>query len=116
MKYIICILAVVLLSYILGLFLPWWSIVIAPFLCGIYFKKIKNSAHALLGFVSAGLYWGLCASIIQSGIDSTLPEKIGELFSGISPSVLLVITAFMGGIYGGISEWAGSLLIKSITK
>ena len=115
MKYISYIIINVFCSFLLGQILPWWSIVIIPFILGIN-VDLKPLMHCILGFISIFILWAVQALIAQQTQAADLVIKIGVLFNGLSPVLLILLTGFIGGLYGGLAELSGSLLKQLIKK
>jgi hypothetical protein len=97
-------------GYVLGLFLPWWSIAIAAFLIALLLIRHLGMAF-LTGFAGIFLLWGLIAMWIDITNQGLLSHKIAQLIPLGGSSVLLVlVTALIGGIVGGFASMAGASL------
>lgn len=107
MRFILAVLLMVLLGFIAGLYLPWWSIAVVAFLVALLLPQSTN-ANFLAGFTGIFLLWALIAIWIDVKNDSILSQKIAQLFSLGSSSVLLIIvTALTGGLVGGFAAMSG---------
>ncbi len=113
MKRIIAIILSIIFSFILGQFLPWWSIVLSPFIMG-YFLDIKLGQQLLIGFLTIFILWTSIALIANQTNAMRLAPMIGELFGSLHPFFLIILTGTIGGIYGALSQISGHLLKKSI--
>jgi hypothetical protein len=109
MKFIIQLITIIALAYILSLFLPWWSIVIAGFFGG---YMVKSSHNFLAGFFGIGLLWSVHALIINITSAVPLADKIAQIMMVNSAPLLILITGVIGGLVGGLSAVTGSLTKK----
>jgi hypothetical protein len=112
MKQIISIaLAVFLGGAVVQSLLPWWSLPVFTALLGLWFKV--GPMRALLGGLLGGaLLWGGYAAVLNAQNDGLLSERIGLLLGGVSGLVLILLTAFIGGLFAGLGAWTGSLAVK----
>ncbi|MFT5167636.1 MAG: hypothetical protein ACI8P3_002874 [Saprospiraceae bacterium] len=108
MKFILYIIAIILLGYICHIFLPWWSIVVVAFIVGIFTKDSGIRAFAI-GFLGVALLWGIYAAFINSQNDSILANRMGELLGGMGAGSLVLVTALIGGLVGGLGALTGNL-------
>jgi hypothetical protein len=110
MKLILSILLTAALSFLAGMFLPWWSIAVVAFLVALLIPQ-KISMSFLSGLVGIFLLWTIVASWIDIKNSSMLSHKVSELFKlGGSSILLILVTALIGGLVGGFAAMAGSSL------
>lgn len=110
MKLILSILLTAALSFLAGLFLPWWSIAIVAFLVALLIPQ-KISISFLSGLIGVFLLWGIISLWIDIENKSILSHKISELFKlGGSSILLILVTSLIGGLVGGFAAMAGSSL------
>ena len=96
------------LSFLLGLFLPWSSIMWASYGSARLFPLEKWSTF-LVPFSAIFLYWGIQAFVMSSRNDFILAGKISDLLQlGGSPYVLIFVTGVIGGLAAGIAAILGS--------
>lgn len=108
MKFLLTTVLIIALSFIAGLYLPWWSIAIVAFLAALLIQP-KLSAGFLSGFLGIFLLWAMLAYWIDASNESILSQKIAQLFPlGGSTLLLILVTAFVGGLVGGFAAMAGS--------
>jgi hypothetical protein len=105
-RFFIQIIVITILASLLELFLPWWSIAIAAFTGGLFFR---TNANFFAGFFSIALLWAMTAFIIDISASAPLTERVAQIFS-IPKPLLFVITAIIGGLVGGFAAMAGSAL------
>ncbi len=93
-------------SLLLQLFLPWW--IIAPVAFGVALWKGNSARQAFLaGFGAIFMLWLVAAWISDYRNNHILSTKIAELFFVNYPAILLLLTAFIGGLVGGLAAWSG---------
>lgn len=107
MKFILQVLAIVVLAYIAELFLPWYSLAIAAFLMG---YLLKSKANFLAGFLAIGLLWFIKAWIIDANASTDLAQKVALIFPVKEKLWLMLATAFIGATVGGFATLTGALL------
>jgi len=113
MKFLLSIILTAVLSLLLQLFLPWWSIVIAAALVGIIFS-LAGIQSFLSGFLGIALVWWIYAWVIDVKNQSILSERIAELFHLGSPALLIIICGLIAGLVGGFAALSGSETKKLI--
>jgi len=103
---------IALLSFICGLFLPWWTIAVAAFLVSALIPQKPGWAF-FSGFLALFLLWGGMALGIDLANDSILSTRVaGILPLGGSSTALIVVTALIGALVGG----GGSLTAAYLRK
>lgn len=110
MRFILAILLTAVLSFLAGMFLPWWSIAIVAFLVALLLIQ-HIGAGFLSGFLGIFILWGVLAFWIDVKNESILSQKIAQLFPlGGSSVLMILVTAFIGALVGGFAGMAGSSL------
>jgi hypothetical protein len=101
---------IVILSYLGGLFLPWWTVAIAAFLVAVFiplppFRSFMN------GFIAVFLLWLALAFLADVRNDHILANRMSELILKVkSPILIGVVSAFIGGLVAGLGSLSGSYL------
>lgn len=110
MKFLLAILLTAVLSFVAGMFLPWWSIAIVSFLVALLL--VQNIGKGFLsGFLGIFTLWGLLSLWIDTENESILSHKVAQLFPlGGSSVLMILVTAFIGALVGGFAGMAGSSL------
>jgi len=110
MKFLITTLLIALLSFLSGLYLPWWCFALAACLVSALIPQ-RPFLSFLAGFLALFLLWGGLAWSIDTANNSILSGKIAQILPlGGSSYLLILVTAFIGALVGGGSSLAGSFL------
>lgn len=108
MKFLLTTILIFLLSFIAGLYLPWWSIAIVAFAAALLIQP-KTGIAFLAGFLGIFLLWAVLSFWIDTANESILSQKIALLLPlGGSAVLLILVTAAIGGLVGGFAAMAGS--------
>ena len=110
MKFIVCVILTALLSFTAGLYLPWWSIGLCAFIVAVLILQQPFKAF-LAGFAGVFLLWLIFSWSIDAANDQILSQKIAQIFplGGVS-FLLVLVTALVGGLVGGLAALSGSYL------
>jgi hypothetical protein len=112
MKFFVALLLTILLSFIAGLYLPWWGIAITAFIAALLVHQKAWKAF-LAGFLGLFLLWGALAEWIDVKNNHLLSARIGEVMGvGANPFLLVFVTAFVAGLVAGFAALSGSYLRK----
>lgn len=115
MRFFLAVILIMLLCFIAGLYLPWWSIAPVAFLVALLLGLGIGSGF-LAGFLGVFLLWALLAFWIDVKNESVLSHKIAQLFPlGGSTILLILITALVGALVGGFAAMAGGSL-RPVTR
>lgn len=110
MKFLINFLLTAALTYALGLYFPWWSLTIASFFVALIAGH-KLGISMLAGFLSVLLLWGIMSFAISVGNDHILAHRMSMvILKKDNPIMLVLMTALIGGVLGGVSAWSGAAL------
>ena len=108
-------LAILILSWIGTLFLPWWILFIPAFFFGAWLSEHGLIAF-LAGFTGAGFAWFLQALYIHIANDAIITTRIAEMMGLGSPWVVLLLTFLIGALPGGVGALTGYLLKINLKK
>ena len=116
MKNILLFVLTILLSYLSGAFLPWWSFM--PVVMLIYFLIPVNAGRAFLsGFFALFMLWGALAWMMDASNHHILSQKISQVFFQHDKyPYLIMMSAFIGALCGGLSALCGSLARWALGK
>jgi hypothetical protein len=109
-------LILLILSFISTYLLPWWAVAIVIFLVTLFMGKTSGRTF-LSGFAAVFISWAVLALFKTIPNDNLLAKKVAVLFPlGGNWVLLLLITAIIGGLVGGMSALSGVLLKKAFSK
>lgn len=108
MKFILHIFLIAALSILSSAYLPWWGATILAFIVSFVLNQ-KAGTSFLAGFLGLFLCWGVSAMVLNIGNEGMLANKMGALLGGVSGTILLLVTAVLGGLLGGLASWSGQL-------
>jgi hypothetical protein len=115
-KFIATTVLIALLSFIGGLFLPWWTIAVAAFVVSTLIPQQPLAAF-LAGFLALFLLWGGMALVIDLTNGSILSSRVaGILPLHDSSWALVLITGLVGALLGGGGALTASYLQKPKPK
>jgi hypothetical protein len=113
MKVLVAIILTALLGVVGGLYFPWWTIAIAAFVAVLLIPMGSGKAF-LSGFLGIFVLWLLLAWWIDLKNQHVLSKKVAQIFPLAGSSFLLIlVTAFIGGLVGGLAAMSGSYLRRS---
>lgn len=114
-KPLILIVVIMMLSLVGGSWMPWWIIaliaLVAAFLAG-----MGHFTSFLVCFIAGFISWGGLAWYFDMQNASLLSTKIGALFNGLNPIILIAITGLIGGLLSGVGGWTGASLRSFLNR
>lgn len=90
-------------------FLPWWTMAIGAFATGLFFRQ-GGFMSFLAGLIGVGLLWYGMMWYIDASTDSILSAKVAMIFPVKTVGVLMMVTAFIGGLVGGLASMTGGII------
>lgn len=110
MKSFIVFLIIGILSYLAGLYYPWWSLAIVAFIITLIIPQ-KPVISFFTAFLSLFVLWFSMAFFKDMANDHILGNRVSELFLKTQSSVVLaVITGFIGAVVSGFAALSASFL------
>lgn len=110
MRFILAFLLTGTLSFILGMYTPWWSIAIVAFAVALVIRQPIGLAF-LSAFTAILFLWGGLASLISFRNKGVLAQKIAALFPLQGNAFYLIaLTALLGALVAGFAAMSGSSL------
>lgn len=110
MKAFILFLVIGILSYVAGIFYPWWSVAVVAFVVTLIVPQ-KPFAAFLTAFLAIFVFWFSLAFFIDLSNDHIMGNRIAELFLQSSSSVIMaVISGAIGGLVAGLAAVSASCL------
>ena len=107
MKHFLQLLIILGLGWFIQLHSPWWTMALIGAFAAFTFHKRRWSSF-IIGLIGGGLLWFAPAYMSNIENNSLLAQKIGHLFGDLSPNLLLLLTALIGGLTTGLGAWTGS--------
>lgn len=111
MKYILGIIGMILAGLLVAQFLPWWSAVLVCFIAGAV-MNMNGWQSFLCGLFAIFLLWGLSAGWDFHNGSYIIANRMGTLLGGVSGVALMLVTALIGGLLGGLSTMTGGYFRK----
>ncbi len=103
-----------LLGFALQLVLPWWILVVVSFVLAFWLAH-KAGAAFLAGFGGIALGWLGLSLFYHLRNDGLLTSRVATLFTLPQPWLLLLVTAIVGGLVGGLAALTGFYCRKALT-
>lgn len=98
--------AILILTWFLNLFLPWWSAVLPAIVIGMWLLDGAFKAF-FTGLAAGGSAWLIQALYVHIANDGILTGRIAEVMQVGSPLLVLLFTFIIGGLVGGTGTLAG---------
>lgn len=100
-------------SVIATIWLPWYMFIPVCFLIGLLLSNYEGN-NFLAGCIGVGLFWLLYTLVLDIKNNHQLSSAIAAMFSeklgtDISSTLLIVVTALIGTLLGGLSCFSGAL-------
>lgn len=102
-------------AWLLGLFLPWWTLALPCLIFGNLLGN-KSGSSFLYGFLGIGLLWLIQTLAVHISNEGILTTRIAELFSLPHPALVIIVTVAIGGLAGGLSTLTGYLFGKAFLQ
>ena len=117
MKFFNSLLLTALLSFIAGIYISyWWFFAVVAFLVAVLIHQRGFKAF-FAGFLALFILWFVLAFWMDFANEGVLSVKIASIL-GLSGSkwLLMIITAFVGGLAAGFAALSGSYLRSTSPK
>jgi hypothetical protein len=114
MKFILSVVLVALNTYAIGIYgdLPWWSFIVTNLIIAIALP-IKPLHSFMAGALGVGALWAGLAFGIDMANNHILSTKVAQILPlGGSYIALIVVTALVGALLGGLASLTGSFVRK----
>jgi len=117
MKFFNSVLLTALLSFIAGIYISyWWFFAVIAFLVALLIHQRGFKAFSA-GFLALFILWFVLAFWMDLANEGVLSVKIASLLPlGGSKWLLMIVTAFVGGLVAGFAALSGSYLRSSNPK
>jgi len=114
MKFTFSIVLVGLVTYAIGIYgsLPWWSFVVTNLIIAIALP-IKPLQSFIAGALGVGALWAGLALGIDLANNHILSTKVAQILPLRGSYIaLIIVTAFVGALLGGLASLTGSFVRK----
>jgi hypothetical protein len=109
-------LIILVLSFAGSFFLPWWAAPIIAFLAALIIGS-KPGKTFLSGFGAIFVAWTILALMKSIPNDNILAGRVVQLFPLPNSWIwVLLVTAVIGGIVGGMASLSGALMKRAFSK
>lgn len=108
-------LIIVITTAVLQLFLPWWVIIVVPFLVYIVRPEAPLVAYAV-SLAGVSSVWSAYALFLNISTQAGMSDKIAQLFLLPNGSVLLGVMTLIGGLAAGFGGLAGHYVRQLFVK
>ncbi len=109
MRFFLSFLSIIIGAAFAQIYFPWWTMAIVCFLIG-GLAGMNGVSSFFTGFLAVALLWGGFALFLDMSNDSMLSGKMAQLLGeGMTSTALLLISAALGGLVGGMACMTGSL-------
>jgi uncharacterized membrane protein YhaH (DUF805 family) len=105
-------LIILILSFASAYFLPWWMISVIAFAAAFFMGKTLGQSF-WSGFGGVFIAWTIMALIKSIPNDNILATRAAHLFQLPNWILILLITALIGGLVGGMSALSGIVVKKA---
>ena len=111
MKFFNSVLLTALLSFIAGIYISyWWFFAVVAFLVAALIHQ-KGLKAFFAGFLALFVLWFVLAFWMDLSNEGVLSVKIASILQlGDSKWMLMIVTAFIGGLVAGFAALSGSYL------
>jgi hypothetical protein len=111
MRFLLATVLTLALSFISGLFLPWWGIAIVALIVALLVKQIAGLSF-LSAFLGVFLLWAGLAFWIDAKNQGILSERIAHVLPlGGNSFLLILVTGLVGGLVAGLAAMTGAFLL-----
>lgn len=115
MNFIFRILLIGITSYYIFEPIPWWSIILIPFILGLIFED-NFLSHFLSSFIGTSVAWLFLMLSFDLETQSVLSGKIIDILEISSVNFLIISTSVIGGIVSGLGSLTGVSLRNIFVK
>ena len=116
LRFAVSVILMAIVSFTACLYLPWWSIAPACFIVALI-MRLKVGVSFLAGFISLFVLWFGMSWLISSANQDILAHRISLLIlKSDNPQSLMLLTAMIGAIVGGLGALSGGILSKLLLE
>lgn len=112
MKFLATLIVTAGLAWLMGLWLPYWSLSLAAMLVGFLIQPGELKAF-LAGLIAGALLWGGLAYLADVDNGHVLSTRVASIF-GTSSVIMVLITAILGALLAGLGTWLGDRIRQGV--
>jgi hypothetical protein len=105
-------LIIFILCLLSGFLLPWWIVAVIAFAAAFFLGKTSGKSFGA-GFLGVALAWAIWALIKSIPNENELANRVSALFHLPGWYLMVIVTAIIGGLVGGMAAWSGVLFKKA---
>ena len=110
MKFFVAVILTALLSFAGALFFPWWIVAIAAFIVSVVVHQNAFPSF-FAAFLALFILWGAQCYFIDNRNEHLLSTKVASILPlGGSFAAVIIVTAFIGGLVGGMGALTASFI------
>ncbi|EMR01184.1 hypothetical protein [Cesiribacter andamanensis] len=113
MKIAVKLFLIVFLAFWAEQVFPWWSVAVCAALVSALIPTTGKKAF-WSGFAGIGLLWLFFALFYSIQTDFVLTQRVANLFGVGSSVVIILLTALIGAVVGGLGALTGNQLRQSL--
>lgn len=113
MRSILTCVATMVMAWLVGLWLPYWSLTAMALLAGFFWYPGAGRSF-LAGALAGALLWGMLAWTADAANAHVLSTRVGRMF-GTGPGGMVAITAVLGALLAGLGALLGDRIRRSIS-
>ena len=113
MKTLAAIVLTIGLAWLTAGWTPWWGIALAAGLSTLLIPRKGKSAF-LSGFAGIAIFWAAVALYFNGLNEGLLGNRMAALFGVSSSHILILVSALVGGLIGGMSALTINILRRAI--
>ena len=114
MKKLLAFLLIIVLGFVLTSIGPWYLLVLAGLSGGLILGN--QWSGLLIGFLGGFTLWAVHIGFMTSSSESDLPAKMAQLFTLPNDTILILVSALIGGFLTGFAAATGGSLAKVIGR
>ncbi len=114
-RHLIAIMATMAIAFIAATWFPWWTLAPAAAIVAVLSGQRPFPSFAVAG-IAGILLWGGLAFWHDLRNDHILSRQIGQLFQGLEPVQLVLLSAFIGGLTSALGGLTGALLTPLLRR
>ncbi len=100
---------------VLQLFMPWWVIVLVPFVVYLIRPETPLLAYAV-SLAAVSTVWLTYATFLHNSTQGSMSNRIAEIFYLPNATILLTAVTLLSGFVAGFAGSAGALVRQLFVK